>query len=149
MKTCISFVFLYELFPMIIFEKAITQGLWSLSIISRGCFNLQLVKNTSPCRSPEIMKSKCHENLYNPTTTNASCISGILVTPSMHPFPTPLPFHQGLYRQRVGWVYTDIMHAWPKFLTPIQVSAGKLEAGFLEALLCMLHFLYLQWHDCH
>ena len=44
------------------FEKAITRGLWSLSIISHGCFNLQLVKNTSPCRSPDFMETKCHEN---------------------------------------------------------------------------------------
>ena len=34
----------------------------TLTIISHGCFNLQLVKNTSPCRSPDIMKTKCHVN---------------------------------------------------------------------------------------
>ena len=71
---------------------------------------------------------------------------------SRYTFHAPLPHPTSLSPgsiQEEGWMGVHWHHAWPKFLASIQVSAGKLEAGFLEALLCMLHFLYLQWHDCH
>ena len=104
------------------------------------------------CDFPQIVRSdaiievncaKSHHRVISDGLTNASCISGILVIPSIHtPSPPPIPFHQSLYRQigLDGCTLTSCMTKIYRIHT-VQVSAGKLEAGFLEALLCMLHFL--------
>lgn len=55
--------------------------------------NLQLVKNTciSPCRSPDIMKSKCHENPFNPATTKCKLHIWDSLIYTFHT-PSPFPF---------------------------------------------------------
>ena len=117
------------------FEKAITQGLWSLTvIISRGCFNLQLVNLHAEVLTlwkPSAMKIRKTQ----PPQMQAAYLGFSLhlpCTPPLHPFPFTRVYtgrgldgctltscmtkisriHTGFCRETRGWISRGfVVHA--------------------------------------
>ena len=101
-----------------------------------GCHNWGQLCEITPSRNIR-WPDKCKLHIWDPRYTFHTYS---LPTPP----PPPLPFHQSLYRQ-IGLDGCTLTSCMTKIyrVHSVQVSAGKLEAGFLETLLCMLHFLYV------
>ena len=125
------------------FEKAITRGLWSLwQLFDVVVLIFNLSKIHLHAEVLTLLKASAMKiRKTQPPQMQAAYLGFSLYLPCT-PSQTPPSLPPGSI-QAEGWMGVHWHHAWPKFLTSIQVSAGKLEAGFLEALLCMLHFLYV------